>query len=103
MNAVTLLGHIPVADWLGLICSIAIPYISALLTKHPGHLTGLITAALASVNGVLADLATEGNVTWKAAGVALLSWLVATKWHGKVLAGTSVEDDLHATGTKPAK
>lgn len=102
MNALTLLGGIPAAVWIGMICSTVIPFLSALATKAPSFLTGTLTALLAGVTGVLTDLAATSDVTWKAAGAALLSWLIATVTHSKVLSGTTVERDLHAVGTTPA-
>lgn len=102
MSLLTLFAQIPTAVWIGLICSIAIPYISAFLTDHPSELTGQITTALAGLNGVLSTLAASGHVTWKAAGAGLLSWLVASVTHSKWVAGAR-ETKLHTTGAHLGK
>jgi hypothetical protein len=103
VNAVSLLGGVPVAVWIGLICSTLIPALSAVATRAPSFATGALTALLAGVNGVLSTLVATGDVTWKAAGAALLSWLIAAVTHSKVLAGTDVERQLHAIGTTAPK
>lgn len=100
MNALALLGNIPVAVWIGLLLSTVIPFLSALATKAPSFLTGVVTALLSGLTGVLTTLAASGDVTWRSAGAALLSWLIATTTHSKILAGTKTEDDLHAVGAR---
>lgn len=105
MNWDTLFAHLPVAALIGWALSIGIPYLSALATKKPNHLTGVITAALSLVDGLFVELARQGDghYNWGVAfGQAFLAWLTATQWHSKVLAGTQPESDLHAVGSKAA-
>lgn len=97
-------GAVPTAVWIGWICSIAIPYVSALLTAHPSHLTGWITTFLAGAVGVLSTLAATGDVTWKSAGAALVAWIIAGPLtHKGNLAATSAEADLHTHGAQLGK
>jgi len=95
-----LFTHLPTAALIGWLASIGIPYLSALFTKKPSHLTGIITAVLSLLDGFLVELSNQnGHYQWgTAAGQAFLAWLTAITWHSKVLAGTKTEASLYATG-----
>lgn len=96
--------HISLAGCVLLLCSAAIPYVSAWLTARPSHLTGILTAALAGVGGVLSNLAANGwnDITWEALRNGLLAWLVAGGWH--LLVSRDYEAaTLHPTGPQLGK
>lgn len=105
MNWNTLFSQLPLAALLGWLASVAIPYLSALFTRKPGHLTGVITAVLALVDGFVVELAQQGNGHYNyalAGGQAFLAWITATQWHTKVLAGTQTEQNLYQFPRKSA-
>jgi hypothetical protein len=97
MNWQTLFANLPVASLLGWLAAVGIPYLSALATRSPGHLTGVITAVLSLVDGFIVQLVNQngGYNVGAAVGQAFLVWFTATKWHSKVLAGTQTEATLH--------
>lgn len=101
MSILTLLGNVPVAVWIGFVLSTVIPAVAALATKGPSFLTGAITLLLSGLTGVLSTLAASGDVTWRSAGAAVVSWLIAATAHSKILAGTTIETQLHAVGSGP--
>lgn len=98
MNVIGLLAHVPWPLLAGLLAANVVPYVSALLTKAPGWWTGVCTAVLSFVDGVLSVLANSGTpVNWRAVlGTAFASWIVAAVHHSKILSGTSVETSLHS-------
>lgn len=105
MNWNALFSQLPIAALLGWLASVAIPYLSALATRKPGHLTGVITAVLALVDGFLVELSQQGNGHYNfalAGGQAFLAWITATQWHTKVLAGTKTEGKLYDWPKPPA-
>lgn len=105
MNWNALFSQLPLAALLGWLASVAIPYLSALVTRKPSHLTGVITAVLALVDGFVVELVHQGNGHYNfalAGGQAFLAWITATSWHSKVLAGTEIEAALHAFLKPPA-
>jgi hypothetical protein len=104
VSAVSLFAQLPAATVAGFIAATVIPYLSALVTRHPGWWTGAITLLLSALNGVFTQWAAHGDgFDWKAAvGAALISWVIAVVSHSKVLKGTAVEARLHAAGIKPA-
>ena len=87
---------IPTATWLSFITATVIPYLSALVTPHKNAWTGIATALLALVSGICSSLALPHSDWKQAVGTAFVTWLVATKWHSKVLSGTHLEGVLHA-------
>lgn len=98
MDWTTLFSHLPTAALIGWLLSIGIPYASAAATKHPGHLTGVFTAILSLVDGLLVQLSQQGSGNYNfgaAAGQAFLAWLTATSWHRQVLSATHTEGKLH--------
>lgn len=96
----SLLALVPWAIVAGWAVAVVIPYLSALATKHPGHLTGVVTAALSLLDGFLSTLAQQGeHLDLRAALAASFgAWVIASKWHTKVLAGTPAEAKLHSIG-----
>lgn len=96
----SLLALVPWAVVAGWGASVAIPYLSALLTRRPGHLAGVVTVVLSLADGFLATLAQQGDHLDARAALAASfgSWVIASKWHTKVLSGTATETSLHATG-----
>lgn len=105
MNWTALFALLPLPALIGWALAVPIPYLSALATRHPGHLTGIVTAALALVDGLLVELAAQAPGHYNvgaAAGQAFLVWLTATKWHSKVLAGTQTEANLYMWPHLPA-
>lgn len=104
MNWNALFASLPLTAMLGWLASVAIPYLSALFTRKPSHLTGVITALLSLLDGLAVALAQQGNGHYNfglAAGQAFLAWLTATGWHSKVLSGTPVEAKLYSLFAKP--
>jgi hypothetical protein len=83
-----------------LLTATLIPFLSALVTRVPSFLTGVVTAVLAIVSGFLAEWAANpDHFDWKAAlGTALAAWAIAALTHSKVLKGTAVEAELQARG-----
>lgn len=100
MTVATLFAQAPTAAIVGYLAAVVIPYLSALVTKRPGWWTGALTLLLSAVDGVLSQWAAHGDgFDWKAAfGAALVSWVIAVISHQKILAGTPVEERLHAVG-----
>jgi hypothetical protein len=100
VTVASLFAQAPTAAIVGYIAAVAIPYLSALLTKHPGWWTGALTLLLSAADGVLSQWAAHGDgFDWKAAvGAALVSWVIAVISHQKILAGTPVEARLHSIG-----
>lgn len=98
MSLQHLLASVPLATWLSLITSVAIPQLSALVTRQRGWWTGVCTALLSIASAFFAAWAASGAAfDWQLAlGTAIVNWFLAAKWHSKVLAGTPVETWLHA-------
>jgi hypothetical protein len=90
------------AATIAIVTGIAHPYISALLTRAPSWLTGILTSLQAAAAGFIAELAiAPDNYDWrKALGIAISSWILAFAAQTLHLSGTTVQDKLHAVGTK---
>jgi hypothetical protein len=97
--------HPDLATAIALAVSVVIPALAALLAKSrcPRNVAGLLTLALASLNGVLTEaLGTGRDFDWRhAIPVAVLSYVVAVLAHYGLLKGTPAEANLLAVGNKP--
>lgn len=90
---------------LSVLTAYGIPLLSALATKAPSAVTGIVTTLVAALSGFLAEWAANpDHYDWKAgAATALAAWIVATRAHDKTWAGSDIERALHSVGTKPVK
>jgi hypothetical protein len=93
----------------GLIVSVVIPLLSALLTRAhwPTEVVGLLTVLLATANGFFTEWANAGDrFRWQVAlSTAIVSYVLAVAAHYGIWKGTSTEARAlaaPAAKTKPA-
>lgn len=98
MNLLTLIHNLPVPVIVAFLTANVIPYLSALATRGPSWLTGMVTVTLSLASGFLSDWAAAGSgFDWRSAlGASFGTWVVASLHHWKVLSGTEVETKLYA-------
>jgi hypothetical protein len=103
MNLLTLFQQVPAATMVALVVSPLISGVSSLIAKQhwPAALVGVITLALAAVNGFAAQWAQAGDgFDWKAAaGTAVVSYLLALGGRFGIFKDTKLDAKLLATGS----
>lgn len=97
--------HPSTAAVLGILISVVIPAVSSLLsrTHWDSFVTGLITLALATLNGFLVEWAHVGaSFDWRGAVMAALSsYVIAVLVRMGLLKGTGFDGKLLAAGSAP--
>lgn len=103
MNALQLLARLPLWVWLLLLFAFVLPGLSALSTRAPSFLAGVITVVLSVLSGVAGDglhaAVTGARFDWaQAFGAAALTWLVAAGAQARLYRGTATVARLHRRG-----
>lgn len=99
--------HLDLAQILGLIVSVVIPLVSALLSRAhwPQEITGILTLAVSTADGFLTEWAHAGSSwDWKPAlGQTIITFFLAVAAHYGVWKGTQTSAKLLAfPRAKPA-
>jgi hypothetical protein len=91
----------------GLIVSVVIPLLSALLTRAhwPVEIVGLLTALLATANGFFTEWANAGDrFRWQVAlSTAIVSYVLAVAAHYGIWKGSTAEAKALAVPAKPKR
>lgn len=106
MNYVTFLKTLPWPVVFGLIATQAIPYLSQLLTKKPGWLTGILTYVFAFLDALFVQLSNTSNlraVDWKViVGLSLMYTASAFLHHVVAIRASDAQAWLVNNGVTPA-